>query len=309
MHRILLTGADGFVGSYLSQYLSKQGNTVLPVVRSNKKLTNATVIGNIDANTNWLPALQGCASVVHLAGLAHASNKREDLREQFKRVNTDGTLNLARQAILAGVKRMVFVSSIGVNGNETFDEAFGANSVPKPHSEYAASKYEAELGLREIASSGKIEIVVVRPPLVYGANAPGSFGQLVRALRRGLALPLGSVSKNSRSLVSLENLSSLIALCLEHPKAANQTFLVSDGQDISTTDLLKRLSLAMGRNPRLLPVPIRLMEIGAAMVGKRALIQQLVGNLQVDIAHTRSTLGWNPSQSLDEGLKIAVSGL
>jgi nucleoside-diphosphate-sugar epimerase len=306
MAQTLLTGADGFIGSHLSEFLSKQGYAVLPVVRSNQRLAQATVVGNIDKNTNWASALRGCTSIVHLAGMAHVSNKSDDEQEQFKRVNTDGTLNLARQAVAAGVRRMVFISSIGVNGNQTFNQPFAVDSVPNPHSVYAASKYEAELGLKEIASNGKIEIVVIRPPLVYGANAPGSFGQLVRAIKRGFPMPLGAVTQNRRSLVSLENLSSLIALCIKHPDAANQTFLVSDGEDISTADLLKRLSIAVGKNPRLIAVPQKLLEIGASMLGKKALAQQLLGNLQVDMEHTHKLLNWNPPQSLNDGLKIAV---
>lgn len=304
----LLTGADGFIGGYLAQFLSKRGYAVLPAVRSNRKLERATVVGEIDANTDWTSALQGCTSIVHLAGMAHVPNKEKDQTEQFRLVNTDGTLNLARQAVAAGVKRLVFISSIGVNGNQTFDQPFDVDSTPKPHSLYASSKYEAELGLKEIGSSGKIEIVVIRPPLVYGANAPGSFGQLVRSIKRGLPLPLGAVTKNRRSFVSLENLSSLITLCLEHPNAANQTFLVSDGEDISTADLLSRLSLAMGQSSRLIAVPTKLIEIGASILGKKNLAQQLIGNLQVDIKNTHKLLNWTPPQSLNEGLKIAVSG-
>jgi nucleoside-diphosphate-sugar epimerase len=309
MTQTLLTGADGFIGSYLSEYLFKQGSVVLPVVRSNHKIAKAHAIGNIDANSDWTSALQGCTSVVHLAGVAHGLNGSNDQQTQLKEVNTDGTLKLARQAVAAGVTRMVFISSIGVNGNQTFDQPFSASSTPKPHSPYAASKYAAELGLKELAASGAIEIVVIRPPLVYGANAPGSFGQLVKVVRRGLPLPFGLVTNNKRSLVSLENLSSLVALCLKHPSAANQTFLVSDGEDISTADLLKRLSAAMGKEPRLLPIPPKLMAIGASMLGKKAVAQQLLGNLQVNIEHTKNSLNWSPLQSLNDGLKIATTGV
>jgi nucleoside-diphosphate-sugar epimerase len=218
-------------------------------------------------------------------------------------------LTLARQAAAAGVRRFVFVSSIKVNGEATQPgHPFTAGDAPAPLDPYGISKMEAEQGLRQIAAETGIEVVIIRPPLVYGPGVKANFAAMMRWLRRGVPLPLGAID-NQRSLVALDNLADLIITCITHPAAANQTFLVSDGQDVSTSELLRRMGRAMGRPARLLPVPAGLLELGAALVGRRDMAQRLCGCLQVDIEKTRQLLGWSPPLTLDQGLTKAAQGL
>jgi len=225
---------------------------------------------------------------------------------EFRKVNTAGTLTLARQAAEAGVRRFVFISSIGVNGNQSI-KPFNEQDTPAPHDLYAISKFEAEQGLWGIQQDTGMEVVVIRPPLVYGPNAPGNFGALMRVVQRGWPLPLGAVH-NQRSLVALDNLVDFVITCLDHPAAANQIFLVSDGEDLSTTELLRRVAHALGRPARLIPVPVSLLAAGAALLGRRDMAQRLCGSLQVDISKTQTLLGWNPPISVDEGLRRTALG-
>jgi UDP-glucose 4-epimerase len=226
----------------------------------------------------------------------------------FRAVNVEGTLNLARQAAAAGVKRFVFVSSVKVNGEATLPgQPFTADDAPAPLDAYGISKMEAEQALREIALQTGMEVVIIRPPLVYGPGVKANFAAMMRWLQRGVPLPLGAIH-NQRSLVALDNLVDLIVTCLTHPAAANQTFLVSDGEDVSTTELLRRMGRAMGRPARLIPVPVSWLKLAAALVGKRDVAQRLCGSLQVDIEKTRRLLGWTPPLTLDQGLKKAATG-
>ena len=309
--KVLVSGANGFVGrelctQVLARNMAVHGTTRKPVVLPGGVVP--FVVGNINAETPWTNALTGCSAVVHLAARVHVmADDAVDPLEEFRRVNVQGTLNLARQAAASGVQRFVFVSTIGVNGAETFHQPFTSADQTAPHSPYAVSKYEAELGLQTLTSETGMEVVIIRPPLVYGPNAPGNFGSLVRWLRRGIPLPLGAIH-NRRSMVGLDNLVDLIVTCLDHPAAANQTFLVSDGEDLSTTQLLQRLGRALGTPARLIPVPAMLLKAGAALVGKPAIAQRLCGSLQVDISKTQQLLGWVPPLSVDEGLKRAAEG-
>ena len=248
---------------------------------------------------------------MHLAARVHVMAERaSNPLVEFRRVNVDGTLNLGRQAAAAGVRRFVFVSSVKVNGESTAaDHAFNAADIPAPQDPYAISKMEAEQGLRRIAAETGMEVVIVRPPLVYGPGVKANFAALMRAVQRGVPLPLASVTHNRRSFVALDNLVDLLITCIDHPAAANQTFLVSDGEDLSTTDLLRRLGQAMNKPARLIPVQPSLLQLGANLLGKGDMAQRLLGNLQVDISHTRQTLGWTPPVSVDEGLRRAVAGL
>ena len=226
----------------------------------------------------------------------------------FRTVNTVGTLNLARQAVAAGVKRFLFLSSIGVNGMQTESyQAFSEADQANPHNAYALSKWEAEQGLMRIAAETGLEVVIIRPPLVYGCRAPGNFGSLTRAVQRGLLLPLASVH-NQRSLVGLDNLVDFIITCVTHPQAANETFLVSDGQDLSTTELVRGMALAAGVPSRLLPVPVWALQAAATLLGKGDAVQRLCDNLQVDISKARNLLGWVPPVSVTEGLRRAMIG-
>ena len=291
MGKLAVTGSTGFIGKFLLDQLLALGESPVVIPRQAVKL---------------IDLFRGCDAVVHLAGRAHVKDEIDtDPLSEYRSANVDVTLNLVREAALAGVKRFVFISSVGVNGAETFGIPFMAEDAASPHSPYATSKYEAELGLKALASQAEVEFVIIRPPLVYGPNAPGNFGSLMRWLNRGLPLPLGAV-KNKRSFVALENLVDLILVCCRHPAAANQTFLVSDGEDISTTDLLQRLSAAIGKPARLLPIPESCLEFGAQLLGKREIFQSLCGSLQIDITKTCNLLDWKPPISIDEGLRRAA---
>lgn len=229
---------------------------------------------------------------------------------EFQRVNVEGTLNLAKQAAETGVRRFVFVSSVKVNGEGTAaGHPFTASDTAAPQDPYGISKMEAEQGLCQIAADTGMEVVIVRPPLIYGPGVKANFASLMRAVQRGIPLPLASVTHNRRSFVALDNLVDLLITCIDHPAAANQTFLVSDGEDLSTADLLRRLGQAMEKPARLIPVPPSLLQVGANLLGKGDMAQRLLGNLQVDISHTRNTLNWHPPISVDEGLRRAAAGL
>ena len=312
MSCVLITGASGFVGRTLCVETVARGAAVRGISRSQGDLPKGVenvVIGDIDDSTDWGEMLNGCNAVIHLAARVHVMQEANaDPLVEYRRVNVLGTLNLAQQAAKSGVRRFLFVSSIGVNGAATSHKPFTSEDRAQPHSPYAQSKYEAELGLQDLAAKTGMEVVIIRPPLVYGPGAPGNFGSLMRWLRRGIPLPLGAIH-NQRSLVSLDNLVDLIVTCLTHPAAANQTFLVSDGEDVSTTELLQRMGQAMNRPARLISVPAGFLTQAAALLGKRDMAQRLCGSLQVDIQKTRQLLGWNPPLTLDQGLKKAAEGM
>lgn len=308
---VMVTGAHGFVGRSLCSSLANQGLGVRPVVRVRSAGEMDQVpVGCIGPETDWAPALAGVDVVMHCAARVHVMN--EDAAssfEAFRRVNVVGTLNLARQAAAIGVKRFVFVSSVKVNGEATLlGRPFRADDKPNPQDAYGASKYEAELGLRRLGMVTGMEVVIVRPPLVYGPGVKANFAAMMRWLARGVPLPFGSVSDNQRSFVALDNLVSLLATCVHHPAAANQTFLVSDGCDLSTCSLLRRMGNAMGKSTYLLPVPPAIMQLVANMLGKGDVARRLLGSLQVDIGKTRELLGWEPPISVDEGLRRAAEG-
>jgi len=245
--------------------------------------------------------------VVHAAARVHVMNEEAtDPMAAFRLVNVEATLNLARQAADAGVRRFIFISSIKVNGEGTEPgAAFTADDLPAPVDPYGVSKFEAEMGLRYLAESVPMEIVIIRPVLVYGPGVKANFLNMIRWLQRGLPLPLGAID-NKRSLVSLDNLIDLIVTCFDHPLAANQTFLVSDGEDVSTTQLLCKIGRALGQRVFLLPVPVGLMSCVARLLGKGAIAQRLFGSLQVDIEKNKRLLGWTPPVTLDRGLSAAV---
>lgn len=308
--KLLITGANGFVGQALTLEAFRRGFNVCAAVRETSTLPSyidVVSVGQVDSDTDWSQALKDCDVVVHLAARAHVRDERgSDPLEAFRKVNVEGPLNLARQAAAAGVRRLIFISSIGVNGAETSGAPFSHADTPAPHSPYAVSKHEAELGLQKLAEDTGMEVVTIRPPLIYGPNAPGNFGSLMRWLMRGVPLPLGCVNQNRRSFVALDNLVDLILTCVWHPRAGNQIFLVSDGEDVSTTQLLQRMGKAMNRSVRLLPVPTGLLGLMASLLGKKGMAQSLLGSLQLDIRNTCEVLNWNPPISIDEGLRRAV---
>ena len=263
-------------------------------------------IGDIDEISNWQDCLGGVECVVHLANRAHVMNEQSsNPLALYRKVNTEGTLNLARQAAAAGVKRFIFISSIGVNGAETFANPFSSKDVPAPHTFYAISKHEAEIGLKVVAAETGMDVVIICSPLIYGPNAPGNFGSLIRWLKRGVPLPLGAI-RNKRSFVALDNLVDLIMRCIVHSAAANHTFLVSDAEDLSTTDLLCRMGCAMGLPVRLVPIPTSIVRGCIALSGKSVLGQSLCGSLRVDIRETLNLLDWFPPISVNDGLRRAM---
>lgn len=314
---VLITGASGFVGSALLDRLINDDGNYSPVaafrqIADSNRVNNrmrSVIIGNHDAYTNWSAALVGVACVVHAAARVHVMNESSlDPMASFREVNVNGTLCLARQAAASGVRRFVFISSVKVNGEETaIGRPFVEADLPQPSDPYGQSKYEAELGLRELAANTGMEIVIIRPPLVYGYGVKANFAAMMRWLKRGVPLPLGGIH-NQRSLVSLSNLVDLIVTCLTHSAAANQTFMVSDGEDVSTSDLLRRMGKVMGHPARLISFPEYLLKVAAGLLGQADVAQRLCGSLQVDISKARELLGWTPPLTLDEGLAQAVLG-
>lgn len=312
MSTVLLTGATGFVGSALLQHFATGGvHEVVAAVRgSGADLpgTSASVeVGELTADTDWQAALSNVDVVVHCAARVHVISGRSiDPLSDFRQVNVEGTLNLARQAAKAGVKRFIFVSSVKVNGESTaLGQPFTANDWPAPVDPYGISKREAEDDLRDIAIESDMAVVIIRPPLVYGPGVQANFLSMMRWLYNGIPLPLGAIS-NKRSLVARPNLVDLIGVCVEHPAAANETFLVSDGEDLSTTDLLRRMGTALGKPARLIPVPMAALKMGAKLIHKPALSQRLCGSLQVDISTTCDLLDWQPPVSVNHGLDNAA---
>jgi len=309
---ILVTGANGLVGMGLCRRLVRDGLSVRAAVRSPASVQNLAqpvLVGPVDGATDWHQALQGVHAVVHLAARVHVmQDAAADPLAAFRAVNVDGTLNLARQASGAGVERFVFMSSVKVNGECTpVGRAFSETDAANPQDAYALSKFEAEQGLRQLAAVTGMEVVIIRPPLVYGPGAKANFATLMRAVMRGWPLPLGAIH-NQRSLVALDNLLDFIVTCISHPQAANQTFLVSDGQDLSTTELVRGMARAAGVPARLLPVPAWALQAAGRMLGQGDAMQRLCGNLQVDISKARDLLGWVPPVSVAEGLQRAMGG-
>lgn len=302
--KVLLTGGSGFIGQALLARLTETCEVRAAIRRGRSNLlagVEPVFTGEIDGGTDWSDALRGVDVVVHLAGRAHVlSEKTVDPLIEFRRVNVEGTAQLAFQAAEAGISRFIFISSIGVNGGSSLQPFTEADS-PCPIEPYAVSKLEAERCLMSAAETSGMEWVVIRPPLVYGPGAPGNFQRLVQATKKGIPLPLGAVN-NRRTLIARDNLVDLIALCVKHPAAANEIFLAGDAEDLSTTELLQLLARVLGRPSRLIPVPVWLMEWGAAIFGRRMVIRKICGDLQVDTSKVRRLLNWNPPVTVDDGL-------
>jgi nucleoside-diphosphate-sugar epimerase len=306
--KLLITGASGFVGRAVVNALRKNGYEVVCAVR--REQTDSLMVGDIGPDTNWSGALTMCKVVVHLAARVHVMNeKSSDPMTEFRRVNVEGTTTLARQAAASGVNRFIFLSSIKVNGEfSKLGQPFTADGIPAPTDPYGISKYEAEQALRKIASETGMEVVIIRPPLVYGPGVKANFESMMRWLSRDLPLPLAAVTENRRSLIALDNLVDLIMTCVDSPAAANQTFLVSDGEDLSTAKLLERMGAAMGKHARLFYLPSALLKLGTILLNRPSTYQRLCGSLQLDITKTRQLLGWAPPVSVQEGLLRAAEG-
>jgi len=309
--KVFLTGASGFVGRAVLRRLQADDREVVAAVRRNSGELPASVqtvpFVSFEQENTWNGVLSECDVVVHSAARVHVMNDTEsDPLAAFRKVNVEGTLALALQAISAGVKRFVFISSIKVNGEGTSPgKPYKADDVAMPQDPYGVSKMEAEVALRKLALETGLEVVIIRPVLVYGPGVKANFLNMMRWLDRGVPLPFGAID-NRRSLVALENLVDLIVTCIDHPAAANQTFLVSDGEDLSTTGLLRRMALALGKSALLLPVPAWVLSAGARSLGKGALSQRLCGSLQVDIGKTCELLDWQPPVKVDAALLAAA---
>ena len=314
---VLITGASGFVGSALCINLQSSEWRILGAVRKqnqakpNPKITYKEVVtGDISVETNWLESLRDVTHIVHLAARVHVMHDRSgDPIAEFRRINVDATVNLAKQAASVGVKRFIYLSSIKVNGEFTKNgHSFTADDMPAPEDPYGISKLEAEEALHQIAYETGMDVVIIRPPLVYGPGVKANFESMMRWLKRGVPLPLGALTQNKRNMVALGNLVDLITVCLNHPAAANQIFLVSDGEDLSTADLLQRTAAALGLNARLFFVPPLLLKLLAKLVGKEAVYQRLCGSLQIDMTKTQQLLHWKPPLSVEKGLRLAAIG-
>lgn len=306
MTKILVTGANGFVGSALCETLHARGVNFIATVRQARHKDQFSV-GNLSSTTNWRKALVGCDVVIYLAARVHVmSDKSSNPLAAFRAVNVDATLNLAQQAVLSGVKRFVFVSSVKVNGELTTDKPFTAFDKPAPIDSYGQSKLDAEIALRELSRTTGLEVVIVRPPLVYGPGVRANFYRLMQLVRLGVPLPLGAIH-NRRSMLFLDSLIDLLIVCSQHPGATGEIFMVSDDCDVSITDLLRMLSNAMEKKSLLLPVPAKLIYGIAALMGKSVVADRLLGSLQVDIAHTKTTLKWQPVATVQDSLIKTVN--
>lgn len=309
---VLLTGGTGFLGAAVLQRLhALDKHPLIAAARTSTPRFPASVkvecVGELGADTDWSACLQGVEVVIHCAARAHVmKDETVDPLGEYRKVNVQGTLALARQAAQSGVRRFVFISSIKVNGETTLpNRPFRADGAPAPEDAYGVSKYEAEQGLMTLAQEIDMEVVIIRPPLVYGPNVKGNFATMVGWVRKGVPLPLGGI-RNQRSLVALENLADFIALCSDRalsPLAANEVFLISDGNNVSTTELLRKIARAYGVKPRLMAIPVNWIKVAACLLGKGAVADRLFGSLTVDNSKARELLGWAPIVSMDEQLQ------
>lgn len=305
--KVLVTGATGFLGAAVMQKLISDNSVdVLAGVRSAKAIpldVKPFLIGDI-TSSGFIEGLEGISTIIHCAARVHVMNdKKNDSNCEFRRVNVDGTLRLARQAASAGVKRFIFISSVKVNGEATrLGRPFTADDKPAPQDPYGCSKQEAEFYLRELAKSSDMEVVIIRPPLIYGPGVKGNFASLCALVEKGYPLPLGGI-RNQRSLVGIDNLVDLIICCIDHAAAANEVFLVCDKEDLSTSEILQHLAAAMNKPSKLFFVPKLFFQAVAVCIGRKGIAQRIWGSLQLDISKTQELLGWKPIFSVHEGMQ------
>ncbi len=305
-----MTGSSGFIGAAICEALTERGYLVRRAARrglKNKDQQNYYVINEIGPNTQWSEGVKGIDLVIHLAAHVHiAKNTKANSLEIFRRVNVEGTARLARIAALAGVKRFIYLSSVKVNGEISDDKLFSENDAPNPRDPYAISKWEAEQALQQIEAETDMEIIVIRPPLVYGPGVKANFLQLIKWVDSGVPMPLALI-QNRRSMIALDNLIDFIMHCASFHRLKYETFLISDGEDISTPDLILRIAASLGRRMKLFPFPISLIRLGAPLTGKKYLVDRVCNSLQVDISKAKKLLGWQPVVSVDEGLRKTVN--
>jgi nucleoside-diphosphate-sugar epimerase len=310
MMRVLVTGATGFVGHTLCDVLARSGYVVRAALRGDRStpdgVSEISVVGEIGSTTDWQTALRGVDVVIHLAARAHLIHDSSVNSDLYLETNARGTERLANASAQAGIRRFVYLSSVKVNGEETTDRAFSSHDEPRPRDAYGTSKWFAENYVKEIAAKTAMEAVIVRSPLVYGSGVRANFLRLLRWADNEWPLPLGLI-RNRRSLVSIWNLCDLLVRLLKHPIAAGRTWMVSDGEDLSTADLIERIAIAMNRRVRLLPVPEHMLHFIGALIGRKAEIVRLCGSLAVNIEETRHELGWSPPVSVDQALARTVS--
>ena len=299
--KILVTGASGFVGGALVQQINGL-HDIQVLTRKHIDLLTPDVQQLVAANIFAADLPENIDVIIHLAGRAHILNEQTtDPLSEFRKVNVEGTLELARQALEKKVKRFIFMSSIGVNGSVTLQQPFTEDAIPQPHADYAVSKLEAEQELKKLFAGSETELVIIRPPLIYAAHAPGNFARLLKLVASNLPLPFAGTN-NKRSFVALENLVDFIQTCIEHPNAANQTFLVADQTPISTRELVQYLKQGMGKPVRFIYIPQSLMKLGAVCIGKSKLYEQLFESLEVDTTNAQKLLGWTAPLSTQQAM-------
>ena len=314
MKKICITGANGFIGKTLYKSLKAPDNHIRGFVRdmdldNNFSETEHISTGNISSKTNWKDHLNGFDYIIHCAGLTHQMSSIKDINV-YNLVNTEGTKRLAEHAVEAGIKRLVFLSSVKVNGESTHQitkQKFSYKDMSNPKDLYATSKLEAEKGLWEISSRTGLEVVVVRLPLVYGYGVKGNLARLIKLVRLGIPLPLGLI-KNQRSMIGIDNLIDLLIRCIDHPEANGKTFLASDEEDLSTPELIKLIASSMGKKANLFPFPISILKFLGSVLGKREEINRLAGSLRIDNSYTKQILNWTPPVSVEEGIRRMVQG-